>query len=124
MHPTLDPLATRPSTVGALRIYIADELGWPLEDERTEFLTTWLARHLALVRAWNRDRASPRPDPARAARSYNRNAELLALELAGRLGISAARRIAELVPLWRVDEDSGEIHRSTLSGERVGDSAA
>src|SRR5262245_20119701 len=84
----------RPETVEGLLGVLLVELGWSSQDERAGALADWLARHLGLARAWNRERAAHRAELPRSARVYNRRAQRLALELASQLGISTALRVA------------------------------
>jgi hypothetical protein len=107
----------RPQTVAGLLAVLLLELDGSDADERSAVLADWLARHLGLARAWNRDRANRRAELPRSARAFNFRAQRLSLELASRLGIETALCVARLVPLWRVDERTGDFHLSTLSGE-------
>ncbi len=102
-------------------VMVTNELGWDSADERAVFLSDWLARHRSLVKSWNPCGFSSPPDLYRYARAFNRKAEILALELAARLGVPAARAVAALVPLWRSEEATGALYRSTLSGESFDD---
>jgi hypothetical protein len=109
----------RPETVEGLLGVLLVELGWSSQDERSRALADWLARHLGLARAWNRERAARHAELPRSARAYNRRAQRLALELASRLGIETALHVARVVPLWRIDERSGDFALTTLSGETI-----
>jgi hypothetical protein len=87
---------------------------------RTGRLWSWLKRTMAVEQTWLSRRDVMLGLLPHSAFEFNRQMELLRLELVAMHGLAVAREISRHHPLRCVDPRNGRMVRVTVSGERYG----
>jgi len=83
------------------------------------YLEAWLAGKGKAERSFLPGGTRARGTVAERARAFNRLVEKRTRDLRDRLGDALALEVAERVPLFRMDGETGEIHRVDLFGRRL-----